>query len=712
VRKRGAGWPARFQRALPLLVVYFALAAIYAWQASKRPVPTLFTDELEFTQLSRAIAATGEAARRGVPYGLAPIGAYLLAPVWWLGSVSAAYATLKLVLVLAMTATIFPAYGLARLVVPPWYALAAAAGATAVPALAYAPFLVREPLAYPLSTLALWLIARLLASPSWKRLILAVLACAAGALARTQLAVLFAILVAGLLWIAWRSERIQRWRAGWSSWDWVGALTLLVGAVLAFSALMGHLSTSWRNTTGFYKDRIFHNGVWAAGALAIGIGILPVVAGISALARPKGERRDPETRAFVATSVAALAAFLWYTGIKGAYIQNTFATVVAERDLIYLCPVLFAATALAIVRGVGRGWAIAGAAIFTAYVVHGAPLELDHYPYYEAHGLAIAAFANRKLGWAQGTIEHRLLLVCLLALGVVVALRWIRRGSTAYWAVAGVAAAVVLVWSMTAEVYAANSERIASDQMARNLTRPFNWLDQATGDSSVVVLGQQIVDPTGIWLTEFWNRSVKKMWSLDGTAINVGGPILTPDLASPNGTLSPSPDTKYALALNGIELDAPIVARRPNETVYRLDGKPIKLAGALTGVYGDGWMAGQASYTRYDVSHDGPGFAIFKLSRVASCGKDFPAKATIKLGPVKVGPDKEPAIAHVTATQTKTLHQCIAKGFALPVPNAPWRAEIAVTPTFSPQDVNPKSSDRRQLGAVITEAGFQPLFGG
>ena len=144
---------ARFLAAVPLLVLYFALAALYAWQASRRVVPTTFTDELELTQLARAIAHTGEPARRGIPYpGLASLVAYVLAPVWWLGSVSASYAAAKLMLVLAMTATIFPAYGLARMVVPKWYALVAAGAAVAVPALAYAPILVEEPLAYPLAT--------------------------------------------------------------------------------------------------------------------------------------------------------------------------------------------------------------------------------------------------------------------------------------------------------------------------------------------------------------------------------------------------------------------------------------------------------------------------------------------------------------------------------------------------------------------------------
>ena len=115
-------------------------------------MPTIFTDELELTQLSRAIAETGEPARRGEPYGLATLVAYVLAPVWWLGSATASYATAKVMLVLAMTATVFPAYGLARMVVSRWPALAAAGAATVVPALAYSSIIVEEPLAYPLAT--------------------------------------------------------------------------------------------------------------------------------------------------------------------------------------------------------------------------------------------------------------------------------------------------------------------------------------------------------------------------------------------------------------------------------------------------------------------------------------------------------------------------------------------------------------------------------
>ncbi|GIU93875.1 MAG: hypothetical protein KatS3mg012_0332 [Gaiellaceae bacterium] len=713
---------ARLWPAIPLLVLYFALSTLYAWQASRRLVPTIFIDELELTQLARAIAETGEPARRGEPYGgLASLVAYALAPVWWIDSTTTAYATAKLVLVLAMTATIFPAFALARLVVPYWYAVGAAGASIAVPALAYSPILVEEPLAYPLSTLALWTIARCLVEPSWTRLGVAVLASGLAALTRTQLSILLAVLALGLLWIGWQSGPVRRWRATWSRWDWVGAATLAIGVALAFSAAMGSLSRSWRETTGFFKERIVEHGSWALGALAVGIGIVPVLVGLAALARPRAEPHDPRTRAFVTTTVASLATFVTYAGIKGAHLSTVFATLIVERNVIYLVPVLAAATALAVARGIGGWWSIGAAAAVAGYVVLTVPIQLEH-PYYEAHGLAILAFANRELGWPEGRIETAIAVAFLVALTTAVALRVLPRGSAAFRTVAASAAALVVVWSLTTQVYAAEGERTLSDQAARNFPKPYQWVDEATHGAPVVVLGQQITDPTNIWLTEFFNRSIRKVWSLDGTAIRAGAPVLTPDLATSDGTLTPAPGTRYALALKGVELDAPIVARHGGQLLHRIDGKPLRLKAALTGVQSDGWMAApsdseervaRAAYTRYDVSRDGPGFALVKLSRVEWCPspeKRTPARAVVRIGPVVVGPDKQPAIGRVTAEQTATVRDCVITPFLLPVPERPWRIEIELEPTFVPKEVDPRQSDARKLGAVV-DAGFRPLFG-
>ena len=177
-------------------------------------------------------------------------------------------------------------------------------------------------------------------------------------------------------------------------------------------------------------------------------------------------------------------------------------------------------------------------------------------------------------------------------------------------------------------MYAAEGERTlrASRSTGTSRSRTTGSRRRPTA-RSVVVIGQQISDPTDIWLTEFFNPSVRKMWSLDGTARAVGGPILTPDLNAVDGTLTPVPGTEYALAVNGVTLQAPVVAQRKDAVLYRIDGGPLQLQDALVGRETDGWMIGsteeprvaRASYTRYDVSEDEPGLAVVRLTRIGWC---------------------------------------------------------------------------------------------
>ncbi len=141
LRARAPGW-ARADILLPLLAAYCAFAAYYVWQAWRRETPSIFTDELELTQISRAIAHTGHPARRGEAYHFTSLYPYLTAPAWWLHATRDSYDTIKYLGVLVMTATLFPAYAIARTVVSRPWALAAAVGAVAAPALSYSPILV------------------------------------------------------------------------------------------------------------------------------------------------------------------------------------------------------------------------------------------------------------------------------------------------------------------------------------------------------------------------------------------------------------------------------------------------------------------------------------------------------------------------------------------------------------------------------------------
>ena len=81
----------RLLAVVPLLSIYIWLCMIYVYEAWGHVTPWLFTDELERTQLARAVAETGHAARRGAAHSPDTLYTYLIAPAWWLGTTHASY---------------------------------------------------------------------------------------------------------------------------------------------------------------------------------------------------------------------------------------------------------------------------------------------------------------------------------------------------------------------------------------------------------------------------------------------------------------------------------------------------------------------------------------------------------------------------------------------------------------------------------------------
>lgn len=148
----------RFLAAVPLIGVFVWLCAVYAWQAWRHGSPWLFGDELELTQISRSIAATGHAARRGESYSIKSLYTVLTSPFWKLDNVQRSYDGIKYLNVIVMTGVAFPAYGIARFLVGRRAAVFAAAASATIPALVYTGLIVEEPLAYTYSTLCLFLI--------------------------------------------------------------------------------------------------------------------------------------------------------------------------------------------------------------------------------------------------------------------------------------------------------------------------------------------------------------------------------------------------------------------------------------------------------------------------------------------------------------------------------------------------------------------------
>ena len=706
-------WFDRLYAAIPLATVFVALLALYAWEAARHSSPWLFTDELELSQISRAIEATGHGARRGEPYFWQTLYTWLIAPAWAVKSTSLAYAIVKYIGVVSMTLAVVPAYLLARTIASPRAALFAAAGTASVPALVYAPMILEEPLSYPYAALAFLAFAIALVRRRPLPIAAAIVLALVGGFVRGELGVLPVVLVLAAGLYALSSEAGRRYRARFRAWDWAGAVVLTAGALILFSALVGKFSQSWASATGHYRGRMIDLGLQSLGALTIGVGVLPVVAALAALARPRGEQRSPELRAFTSLFVAAALAFGIYTAVKAAYLSTVAFTRVEERNVIYLVPLLFAATALWLDRPRLRWAPLAAAVGFVAYLIVATPYQLTTVPAGDSPGVAIAQMANRNLAFAHGGIERALVVALVLSVALLAGPRLLRLRPRATAGVVALASVLVLAWCLAGQISAATYSNNESQALIQNYPRPLDWLDRYTHGKPTLYLGQHLNSGTdlGVWLTEFWNRSLRYVWSVDGSAPGPG-PTQTPNTAADGRLYPPPPGTvDYALVEQGIVLDGTVVARPPQTgrwVLYRVR-QPLRYASNETGIFSDGQTgcdlapcrAAESAYNRFSTPGGRPGYMIVDVSRLSACGAPVPpAGARVTIGTLIEGKDKEPQIGRVTAVRRWTLRIGTARRFVLPTPKPPFRVEVRIAPTYSPTSYG--ETDERQLGGQVS----------
>jgi hypothetical protein len=733
-------WADRLTNAVPVTVAFLWLCILYGWQTRGHVTPWLFTDELKYTQIARSIAETGQASERHHSVAFDTLYTYFIAPFWRIHDVHTAYSAIKYFNAIVMTSAIFPTYLLARMVVSRPWALFAAVAAVATPALAYASFMIEEPAAYPAAALSYLLIAKGLVSRSWRWNIAASASVLFALFVRGQLAILIVVYVLAVLFLTWTSEPVRRWRAGWSRWDWVGFVVLAIGAIIVFSASVGAFSQTWLVATGYYRHRMIVYGLWAGGAFAIGVGLLPVIA-LAALVRPKGVPWTRELRVVVAVTSATVLVFGMYTAVKASYLSTVFSTVVEERNLIYLAPLLFVATALAFERRRLNLVALAASAGFVLYVILTTPFQLDLFPYADALGLGIVQMANRRLAFDDGDVKLLLSVVLVLSIALLL-LPGLRAVARRPWVAGGLtctAVALLIAWNIAGEVSASNGVNNFSRRLMRNFPTPPTWIDDATGGKPTIYLGQKIVDPQGIWLMEFWNRGLTYVWSLDGTAPPPGRQapgFVTPD-AGPDGLLTGESiptgapaGVDYMVADTDIQVQGKEILRPEVQGVITRDefgfpihkvvtapapwrllkiDRPLRLASTPVGVEPDGWIEPPAgsperapafsAYNQFSTPNNKPGWIRIVVSRAGWQGTDKPGRVTIKAGRLVRGADKQPALGKVSQVLRWTVHSGKTRVFYVrAVP--PTRVELTVSPTFSPHDFG--GGDRRRLGAQVS----------
>ena len=555
-------------------------------------------------------------------------------------------------------------------------------------------------------------------SHAWR--VAAVLASIVAPAVRQELVVVPVVAALALLFAAWSSEPVRRRRQAWSPMDYVGAAVLVLGAIFFLSGVASHQSAEWFATTTYYKHRAFTMGGWAAGALAIGTGVVPMLAGLAALVRAPGEEPSRNVRMFRCVSLAGLIAFGLYTAMKAAYLSTQFATRVEERNLIYVAPLLFVGTALVLERRRVHTAALALAGVFAFYLVAyasyhsvGSPYEMGVQLYSDSLGFAILQQANRYLFLSID--QARLLLVAVFFLGLLLlrapALRVFQGRERLLGAVTAGLAAAIVAWNLTGEIGAAAGNVSISRTQANTLGRPFTWVDDATGRRPTLYLGAGEIDQNPEWMLEFWNRSIRRVSSLDGT-VQGPGPAGGPNLALSGELEWGTTPSRYDFAVE----DQPCVqlagATRATHR-YRAGGRlqtwrlvelsqPNRLVAECTGLYPDGWSgAHDSQYFRFS---QGRGrWLKVVVSRLEWNGPSDPSPVHVIVGRLVVDANAYPIRGRILSQFDGTIDTGQTRTFWVKAPADRFAVQVVVDKKFVPQEVDPEHySDGRQLGAQVS----------
>ncbi|HVS85536.1 MAG TPA: hypothetical protein VHD91_07885 [Gaiellaceae bacterium] len=725
----------RLLAAAPLATVYLWLCVVYAVESVGHKAPWLFPDELKTTQIARSLATTGHPMQRVAHASIDSLYTVWTAPWWRIQDTLTAYAAIRYADVLLMTAVVFPAYFLARLFVRKPAALFVAAAAGAIPSLAYSAWIVEENLAYPYATLCLFLIGRaLLARNSRRAWVLAVVASLLAPAMRRELVVVPAALVLAALLALWASDRERERRSRWSRSDRVGAYLLILGGAFFVMALIGAHSTEWNTSWVFLRHRIVNMTGWAAGSLAIGIGVIPAIGGLASLWRAPGEERSWNLTVFRSLAVAGIVAFGLYTGVKAAFLSDYFATRVEERNLIYVTPLLLVGTAIVLERRRVNLWALALGGGYVTYLVFYAlyhptqtPYEMGTGLYSDSLGLAILEQGQEYVHWTAQEVHWIMLAIGLGGIALLAAVGWRRLPRTAGVALAVAAGVAVVGWSLLGEMSAASGgnkiSRAFADTVSPRDGQPLDWVDDLTHDQPTLYEGVGEVDQNGEQTLELLNRSLVRIGSLDGS-IDGPGPSGAPNLAPDGHTYWDSHDPNAGPQYRYVVEDYPCVdfagtliathwhragtgtaLQRPWRLVELT--QPNRLNALCTGLTADGWSGlDDSGYYRFS----GPrGWLRVSVSLRAWGGPTPPTPVHILLGGLTVGPDLEAHLGTVSHTTSLRLAPTQTRVYWFPIHVSKFACRVIVKNKFVPADVQPGNPDRRTLGAQVSYRFYTKL---
>jgi hypothetical protein len=684
-------------------------ALVRYWLARGVKTPWILVDEFLYAEEAKSFAASAHYTIRGAA---GPILSYLypalISPAWLARSMTTTYGVAKAINAVLMTLVAIPVYLWGSRLASRWWAVVAVGLTLLVPAFFYTGELMTENAFFPAFVTAMFTIALVLERPTLVGQALMLGAILLTVAVRFQGLVLLAVLpTALLLKLAFdllgkdgdAPRQVVR-RSLLPLWPTVTALAL---AALAYGAYKHHQGLSLSSGLGGYEVVTggrypLHTALrWILyhfAELPLAAGYIPacallVLLGIAFL-RPR--TMTPAERSFVAVAAAGTT---WLVAEVGVF-ASRYSFRVEERNMFGLAALLILALVLWLARGAPRPPLVTlVAVVLPAALLLTLPLAtlLNASIFSDTFGLVPLLRLSQRLSGGVPLVR-KLLIAGAVAAGLVFALT--PRRFAAPVMVGCVAGFLVL---SSYSVHGAIRDYARNLASGTGVLNDPTWVDDSAAGRDVGVLYGRSADTfqeaVALWETEFWNRRVGRVYTV-GSNEPVGlaeTPVL---VRRRNGVLAAPVDpavqrelsaTRGFLADRGTDLAGKVRTGNGIFDLYTLRSPP-QIASLVSGVYADGWMGSDASYTRYVAKR--PGTIRVTVSRVSWRGPDVPGRVVVSLA------------ARGAGAQTKrfTIH---AGGFhvvRLDAPAKPFAIAIRVQPTFSPSQYG--RPDARQLGGQVS----------
>ncbi len=672
---------------LALLVV--ASAAVRYLLGRGTVAPWIMVDELIYSELAKSFAEGGRFLVRGQEtgaYGF--VYPLLVSPAWALFRAAPdAYAAAKAINALVMSLAAVPAFLVARRVLPPAGALAAAALAVSVPPMLYTSTLMTENAFYPAFLFAAWAMVAWLQRPSLRSTVGLAFFSLLAYLTRAQaIAIVPAVLVAPFL-VAGRRALRRYWLA-YSLAAGSAVLVLAVQAARGVSptGILGAYEVASRTSyeAGEVSKWLLYH--WAD--LTLALGVLPVAAFV-ALALG-WRRRHPAEQAFL----AATGALSFWLVLEVATFASVHSLRVEERSMFYVAP-LFLVALLVWARDGRRGplpaavLAAAGAASLPGFLPY---RELIGLPAVSDTPSLLPLWSLADAGLGLDNVRLLVVLSSLAAGTLFVALPVRYRLFLPL---------LVLAYFAASQKPIAGKWRQASIlNLYAGIANPHpDWIDRRIGrDSEAAVIWSGNTDRYSIWQNELFNRSLRRFYY---TGLPLPGDLPEIPLRVDRRTgLMRGLDGRtvredYVLTDGSVALEGRVIAHdaRKGMLLYRVRG-PLRQLAQVEGLYPqDTWSGAAVTYTR--LSCRGGRLTVELQSDPALFARPNTVVATVS--------GREVARVSVGPRETRTVSVPLRPRRGL------CRVRFAVARTLVPQvvtgGVNP---DPRKLGIHFNRFTYSP----